>query len=189
MLDTAKLAIISRSRRRWLWLWRWRWVTHRCCSCPLSSDAVTSMITPPNAALRTAGGVIGLALGEHFPTLSMATTSNSTSSSSPFVAGSAAGSGSGSRAIDIVASVPSPTPVSTAEVSIEPKQAWQNPGDSCTWYAGGVCYAPRSCSDCINVNVQNDAVRVVAWSSRQLVITSDWLTGLDAFSLSLPVCG
>ncbi|TYZ68025.1 hypothetical protein PybrP1_007571 [[Pythium] brassicae (nom. inval.)] len=72
-----------------------------------------------------------------------------------------ASSSSGSRAIDIIANAPSPalTPASTAESSVEPKQPVRNPGDSCTWYAGGSCYAPRSCGDCINTMVQNDAVR------------------------------
>ncbi|KAE8991987.1 hypothetical protein PF011_g17726 [Phytophthora fragariae] len=32
-----------------------------------------------------------------------------------------------------------------------PKTEASNSGDSCTWYSGGICSRPRSCSDCLNV--------------------------------------
>lgn len=31
-------------------------------------------------------------------------------------------------------------------------------GDSCTWYARGSCYNPRSCFDCLNVLLPGDSV-------------------------------
>ncbi|KAG1698162.1 hypothetical protein DVH05_019831 [Phytophthora capsici] len=34
-----------------------------------------------------------------------------------------------------------------------PKTEASNSGDSCTWYSGGICSRPRSCSDCLNVAI------------------------------------
>ncbi|KAL4163351.1 hypothetical protein KRP22_014930 [Phytophthora ramorum] len=42
-----------------------------------------------------------------------------------------------------------PTPKSSSRAP--PKTEASNDGDSCTWYSGGICSRPRSCSDCLNV--------------------------------------
>lgn len=41
-----------------------------------------------------------------------------------------------------------------------PKTEASNSGDSCTWYSGGICSRPRSCSDCLNVAIPGQDVSV-----------------------------
>lgn len=43
-----------------------------------------------------------------------------------------------------------------------PKTVASDSGDSCTWYAGGICSRPRSCSDCLNVAIPGQDVSFAA---------------------------
>ncbi|KAH7465928.1 hypothetical protein PRIC1_014706 [Phytophthora ramorum] len=63
---------------------------------------------------------------------------------------------SSSSANDVVgSSANSTSSESSADAEIvftsAPKTEASNDGDSCTWYSGGICSRPRSCSDCLNV--------------------------------------
>ncbi|KAG7384975.1 hypothetical protein PHYPSEUDO_002057 [Phytophthora pseudosyringae] len=68
-------------------------------------------------------------------------------------------SSSGSRSENDVGSVNATSSSATAGSSSAvvftsaPKTEASNNGDSCTWYAGGICSHPRSCSDCLNVAI------------------------------------
>lgn len=46
-----------------------------------------------------------------------------------------------------------------ANATVAPKTQPQNNADTCTWYAGGQCYMPRNCYDCINVALPKTKVR------------------------------
>jgi len=45
-------------------------------------------------------------------------------------------------------------------VDVGDKQTSTVVGDTCTWYARGNCYSPRSCFDCLNTLLPGDTVRL-----------------------------
>ncbi|KAG6613275.1 uncharacterized protein IUM83_17004 [Phytophthora cinnamomi] len=63
---------------------------------------------------------------------------------------SASGNGN-SSADDVGASVNGSSSADSVVFTSAPKTEASNSGDSCTWYSGGICSRPRSCSDCLNV--------------------------------------
>jgi len=56
---------------------------------------------------------------------------------------------------------------SQVEVGAVVKTESSSAGDSCTWYADSDCLRPRSCSDCLNVLLSSDSVRLDAMDKLQ----------------------
>ncbi|KAG3100647.1 hypothetical protein PI124_g15055 [Phytophthora idaei] len=76
---------------------------------------------------------------------------------------SSSGSNSSETDVGSVNATSSASEAGSIVFTSAPKTESSNSGDSCTWYSGGICSNPRSCSDCLNVAILGQDCAISAY--------------------------